>query len=131
MKRPTILIVDDDKDFLEMLEMAFRKHFIVIAEPNTENIIKIVSRIQVDILLLDVMLGTEDCRYLCKMLRRYQGINYFPILLMSSGINYLNEYAKWGADDYIQKPLTAGFLYQKINALLQKKHNGLNGTTVS
>lgn len=130
MKRPTILIVDDDRDFLEMLELAFRKHFIVIAESNTDSIIKIVSRIQVDLLLLDVMLDNEDSRYLCKMLKRHQGANYFPILLMSSGINYLNEFAKWGADDYIQKPLTPGFLYQKINALLQKKYNGINGTSV-
>jgi DNA-binding response OmpR family regulator len=120
-----ILVVDDSKDLLELLTimLKLKGHQAATARNVMDTIIKI-KYFSPDLIMLDVLLGNESGKELCKSIKdNHPNIS---VLLMSANPALLKNYRTYKADDIIEKPFDVNILNEKINNLLtlgNKKKN--------
>lgn len=117
-----ILLVEDDRPLALGIIFALKKEgFNVLASENLDNSRKILNTNNIDIILLDVMLGDENGYTLCEELRERN--ENTPIIFMTA-CDQEEDIVKgldMGADDYITKPLRINILISRINAVLRRK----------
>ena len=123
-KGPKLLIVEDDKDLLEVLEEHFTKAgFEVVTSSDGDKAMEIINSNPPEVLLADVMIPGYDGWDLTKMVRHspYDSIKQMPVILMSSR-NTMVDIAhglKLGATAYICKPLEVEGIVFKVQQVLE------------
>ncbi len=121
-----ILIADDDKDFLEMLERYLKSAgFDVFGCHNAKIAYSQLIKANPDLILTDVeMPGINGFEFL-KMIRDNPKFSITPVIMMSgkkiSEIDMIEGYQN-GSDDYIVKPFSMHVLSAKIKALLKRAY---------
>lgn len=116
-----ILVVDDDKAILDMVENILNKdgHQITkISDPEKID----VEKLQLyDLILLDVMMPGMDGFLLCSKIRKLVDC---PILFLTAKTeeNSLVNGLALGADDYIHKPFGVMELRARVLAHLRREH---------
>jgi len=118
-----ILVVDDEKQFLEMMTIRFEAngYEVITATDGKEGLTKAKSE-NPDIILLDVMMPEIDGFEVCKLLKndeRYSGIPIIICTAMAQTAD-LETSKKAGADAYVTKPFDHSILLSKIEELLEK-----------
>ncbi|WP_343216135.1 response regulator transcription factor [Clostridium mobile] len=118
-----LLFVDDDKYIIDLLKITFNKeqfHNIYTAN-NGQEAIQICKKINIDLILLDVMLPDCDGFILCRQLREITNV---PILFLTAKITDLDELSgfAFGGDDYIKKPFNPLKVVARVKAQLNRKH---------
>lgn len=115
-----ILIVDDDRDLLEMLNQYFtlKNYTIITAENGVEAIEKI--NMNPDIILLDVNMPGMDGIEVCKRIR---DIVSCPIIFLTARVEEKDRVMGLlsGGDDYITKPFGLKELDARIIAHLKRE----------
>ncbi len=114
-----ILVVDDNKDLLEMVEMTLSRlgyHITTLAKGS--GFFNIVESIRPDIILLDIFLGDADGRTLCYNLKLQPAYENIPVILYSAGYIHLSTIENSKADEFIIKPFDIKYLVEKIKTLL-------------
>ena len=115
-----ILIVDDDRDLLEMLNQYFtlKNYTIITAENGMEAIEKI--NMNPDIILLDVNMPGMDGIEVCKRIR---DIVSCPIIFLTARVEEKDRIMGLlsGGDDYITKPFSLKELDARIIAHLKRE----------
>src|SRR5678815_2724963 len=114
-----ILVVDDDKDLLEMVEMTLSRlgyHIITLAKGSV--FLNIVESTRPDIILLDIFLGDADGRTLCYNMKLQPAYENIPVILYSAGYVPLSSIRHSKADEFIIKPFDITSLVEKIKTLL-------------
>ncbi len=129
-----ILIVDDEKDLVEMLALALHKKGYEIAQAynGSQAWEKIQAEVP-DLIILDLMLPDLDGWEICRMVRRDERkqIRSIPILILSA--RALSEDRVHGlglgADDYMTKPFSTAELVIRVEKILEKSEaiRGLYG----
>lgn len=120
----TILIADDEKDFLEILSYNLKKEgFDVIAVEEGKAALDTLSK-EPDLIILDVMMPEMDGYDVCKTIRA-RGIET-PIIFLTAKDSEFDEVLglEIGGDDYITKPFSPMTLIARVRAHLRK-----SGTT--
>jgi len=120
---PRILIVDDDKDLLEVVQsLLIKKGFEVDAHTNWDDAYKNIEDFQPQIILLDVFLSGVDGLEICKSLKAAAHTSHIPVIVFS-GYPSIGETAiyEYGADDFITKPFEVYDLIDKIHSVLSKR----------
>ena len=121
-----ILIVDDERDLVEMLAYNLEKrgYRVIKAYDGFEAWQKIESE-RPDLLILDLMMPNLDGWELCRMVRRSQnkatqemGILMLTAKAMPEDKVYGLEI---GADDYLSKPFSLNELILRVAKLIQKQ----------
>ena len=115
-----ILIVEDYpelKDFFKLL-LELNNFEVKSASTGTE-LNALLNTFVPDLILLDVMLGGENGRDLCK--RTKQTHQQIFIILISANHKLLIDYEECGADAIIEKPFNIEDVLNKIKKLLHKK----------
>ena len=114
-----LLIIDDAAELLDALRYIFEHNgYVVHTVNNPVDIYHEVFQFQPDVLVLDILLGGEDGREICKKLKKDQKNKDLKILMFSANPNYLKDYKDYGADDYIEKPFDITTLLEKVQSLL-------------
>jgi len=72
-----------------------------------------------DLIILDVMVGGDDGRDICREIKA-AGHRQIPVILYSANPELLVNYRECNADDVLNKPF-------EIKELLEKVRNGLSG----
>jgi DNA-binding response OmpR family regulator len=114
-----ILIVDDDKDLLEMVEMTLSRlgyHITTLAKGAC--FFNIIESSHPDIILLDIFLGDADGRTLCYNLKLQPAYENIPVILYSAGYVPHSTIEHSKADEFITKPFEIKSLLEKIKKLL-------------
>lgn len=121
--RPTILLVDDNKEMVDYLRSNFRQNYVTLTAGNGEEALAIMKEHQVDIVLSDVMMPGIDGIKLCQLIKRNLQTCHIPVLLLSAkgSIDAQTEGIQAGADDYIAKPFSINLLNGKIANLLKAR----------
>ncbi len=115
-----LLIVDDDERIRGLLQkFLVRSGFLVSSARDAAHARRILSGLEFDLIVLDVMMPGEDGIALCRDLRK--SITTPILLLTAKGetedrINGLEA----GADDYLSKPFEPKELLLRINAILRR-----------
>ena len=115
-----ILIIEDDDELREVLkDFMEAEGFTVKGVPTAEAGIEYLETQLVRIILLDIMLPGIDGFAACTAIRENKNI---PIIMMSARSDDENKLMgyKLGADDYVEKPISAKILIAKINVLLHR-----------
>ncbi|MGR3320738.1 MAG: response regulator [Pseudooceanicola sp.] len=117
---PHLLIVDDDERIRDLLaRFLSRNGFLVTAARDAEHARRLLTGLEFDLIVMDVMMpGTDGIT----MTRRLRETLSTPILLLTAKgeardrINGLEA----GADDYLPKPFEPRELLLRINAILRR-----------
>ena len=115
-----LLIVDDDERIRTLLQkFLMRNGFLVTAARDAAHARRILSGLDFDLIVLDVMMPGEDGLALTASLRETMST---PILLLTAKGETENRIAglEAGADDYLAKPFEPKELLLRINAILRR-----------
>lgn len=114
-----ILVVDDDKDFVDILErrLSGRGYAIIVARDGVEAIKKAKSE-RPDLIILDIMLPEMDGYKVSRLLKFDTKYKDIPILILSCHRDIENMSSQVGADAYLTKSNDAQELFGKIESLI-------------
>jgi len=116
-----ILIVEDDKDLLELLEHRLQKeHYETLGFLSTKYVKKVLEEESVDLILMDRNLpDIEGSEYIA--LLREKGMDIPVIFLSAKSSNaHIEEGFLRGGDDYVTKPFELRELLLRVEALLRR-----------
>jgi len=123
---PRILIVDDERDFIELVQYrlsALGCEFIV-ANDGVQALSQ-ARQFKPDLILLDILLPDLDGLSVCEILRRQPGTKKIPIIFMSALSGTVTKRtASVQADDFFTKPLDLPRFERRISDLLHLEAAG-------
>lgn len=121
-KASSILIVDDDRKILTVLQSALAQdgYTIYTAESGEEALEQIVQY-PIDLLVLDMMLPGISGLEVCKWVREHIS-SHLPIILISGAGNEANKVKALSLDanDFVTKPFDISILQARVTAFLGK-----------
>ncbi len=120
--KPTALVVDDDLPTQQYMRTILKKEYKVLSVMNPDDMKKMISSESVDIVLMDLSLGSEkDGLTLTREIRNTSGISKIPIIALTGhAFPQDRENAlKAGCDEYLSKPFRKEQLFQIMNTLLK------------
>ena len=115
-----LLIVDDDERIRDLLKkFLMRNGFLVTAARDAQHATRVLSGLDFDMIIMDVMMPGEDGISLTRSLRATHDT---PILLLTAKGETEHRIAglEAGADDYLSKPFEPKELLLRINAILRR-----------
>jgi putative two-component system response regulator len=124
METPSILVVDDVRSNLELMEAVFMKEgFRVYTALGGDAAIDLFMSHSIDLAVLDVMMPGVDGFELCTRLKDISGKRFFPVILLTALTDRQSKIKgiASGADDFISKPFDNSELMMKIRSLLKLK----------
>jgi CheY-like chemotaxis protein len=130
MKNNTkILIIDDDPDYVEAIKAILenKSYKVVTAYDKNEGMKKIDSE-KPDLIILDIMMEKLDDGFtICYKLKHDPELKKIPVLSVSAvtektGLKFSPETdgEYFEADDYVEKPVKAVDLLERVERLLNK-----------
>ena len=118
-----ILIVEDEKDIVKMLEYNLKKEgFRIVSCHDGEDALDLASREGPDLILLDLMLPRVDGIEVCKELKKESKTSLIPIIMLTAKSQESDKVLglELGADDYVTKPFSPRELIARIKAVLRR-----------
>jgi DNA-binding response OmpR family regulator len=122
MSRKKVLLVDDEKDYREILAQTLkRRGYEVAACEDGETALARLPEFAPDIVLLDVNMPGIDGFEVCRRIRSDPKFGTVPILMITvqSGDEDTVQGLSIGADGYLAKPFSSEELLARIGALLR------------
>jgi len=110
-REPTVVIVEDDKNFANILQDYSRDHgykSIMVSEGT--NAVEIIKEHLPDAVILDIMLPGKDGWQILKELKALTDTMHIPVHLMSAGDAAANRVRREGAISFLKKPIDTGAL---------------------
>jgi two-component system phosphate regulon response regulator PhoB len=124
MARENILIVEDDKDILELLEYNLgREGYKTLGAETGEDGLKIAEKAAPDLVLLDLMLPGIDGLEVCRKLKAGSSTSDVPIIMITAKGEETDVVTglELGADDYVTKPFSVQIVIARIRAVLRRR----------
>jgi DNA-binding response OmpR family regulator len=119
MATPTILIVDDNPDWVGFVDRILTQHhFSTLRAYSGQECLELVRSRTVDVIVLDVMMPGMDGLEVCRHLK--QVVPTPPIILLTAKDDMTTRSAgmSLGASDFLIKPINPRDLIARIHTLL-------------
>ncbi len=123
MAKQTILVVDDEKDLLDLIEYNLKKEgFDVIKAEDGQKGIELAREKKPNLVLLDIMMPKMDGLEVCDVMREDKDLKGIPIIFLTARSDEKTEVEglNKGGDDYITKPISTTKLISRIKAVLRR-----------
>jgi len=125
VKTPTVLVVDDNQENLELLQ-AYLEDLDCRTVPARDGLqaLEIIAASAPDLVLLDVMMPKMSGFEVCKRIKNDPKTSDIPIIMVTA----LNEFGDIehgidsGTDDFISKPVNKLELLTRVKTMLKLKH---------
>ena len=125
MPKEKILVIDDEKDLLKLLEYNLRKegYEVVLAETGEKGL-ELAGSEKPDLIVLDLMLPQIDGLEVCRLLKFDRGTRNIPVLMLTAKSSEVDQVVglELGASDYLTKPFSVKVLLARLKNIL--KHKG-------
>lgn len=118
-----ILVVEDNADIMELIRFNCEKEgFATLAAASAEQALKVVERVSVALILVDIMLPGRDGLALCRLLKANVMTRGVPIVMVSAKGEEADIVAglEQGAEDYVTKPFSPRVLIARLKAVLRR-----------
>ncbi|MBU3160845.1 response regulator transcription factor [Clostridium frigoris] len=115
-----VLIVDDENKIVDVVKSYLEKEGCEVFEAfDGKQALEIFKRINLDLILLDLMLPDMTGEDICKIVRKESRV---PIIMLTAKIDEASIVAglNIGADDYITKPFSPRVLMARIFAIFRR-----------
>jgi DNA-binding response OmpR family regulator len=134
VKRPRILVIEDEEDIAHSLKYNFEKDgaFLVDVAADGEKGLLEAGRRQYDLIILDLNLPGIDGLTVCKSLRQQRLTADVPIIMLTARVDETDKVVglELGADDYVTKPFSTRELVARARALLRRSGREDQGSEV-
>jgi two-component system, OmpR family, alkaline phosphatase synthesis response regulator PhoP len=121
--KETILIVEDEKDIVKMLDYNLKKEgYKTLVAHDGEDALDMANTKYPDLMLLDLMLPGLDGLEVCKQLKLERKTASIPVIMLTAKAQESDKVVglELGADDYITKPFSPRELIARIKAVLRR-----------
>lgn len=118
-----ILIVDDEKDIVELIAYNLNKEgFVTDSAPDGETALAKIKKGNYDLVILDLMLPGLQGVELCRIIRNDIQTASLPVIMLTAKGEEVDRVLglEMGADDYITKPFSPRELVARVNAVLRR-----------
>lgn len=129
-KMQNILIVDDERSNIDILLGIFKKinqnnSFNITAVKSAKQALTMISKREMDLILLDIMMPEMDGYELCKILKDDEKTKHIPILFITSNTDDKSIITAYnaGAEDYITKPFRPIEIIARVKLNLKLQEN--------
>ncbi len=117
-----ILVVDDDKSIINMVDIVLRKEQFqkVFKAVNALEAVKLAKEIDPDLVILDIMLPDSDGYEVCKQIREF---SMAPVIFLSAKNEETDKLVSFavGGDEYLTKPFSPKELVARIRVALRRQ----------
>lgn len=123
MNKGTILVIDDEKDLIELVRYNLeRERFDVICTDNGQSGLDIATRHRPDLIVLDLMMPGMDGLETCRKLRADSRTARIPVIMLTARATEADRIVglELGADDYVIKPFSPRELVARVKAVLRR-----------
>lgn len=130
MKKPRVLIVDDEPQILRFLRPGLTAGDLdVITAVTGAEAVKLAATMAPDVIVLDLGLPDKDGKDVIREIRAWSKV---PIIVLSARDRESEKIDSLdlGADDYVNKPFGIGELMARIRASLRNRQQAENVTSV-
>jgi len=118
----TILVVDDEKDIVEMLQYNLEKEgYKVLTARNGKQALEQVKK-HVDLILLDIMMTEMNGLDVLRELKRVERTKSIPVVFLTAKGSEVDEVIglELGAEDYIVKPISIKKLIARVRTAIRR-----------
>jgi CheY-like chemotaxis protein len=124
-KIPTVLVVDDNQQNLELLQ-AYLEDMDCTTVPAVDGpqALEIIANEPPDLILLDVMMPKMSGFEVCKRIKNDPDTTNIPVIMVTA-LNELADIERGidsGTDDFISKPVNKLELLTRVRTMLKLKH---------
>jgi DNA-binding response OmpR family regulator len=129
-----ILIVEDEKDILQLVKLYLEKEgFRTVAATTGTEGLKLVKSDKPDLMVLDLMLPEMDGLEVCKRVRSAPETATLPIIMLTAKAEESDTIIglELGADDYVTKPFSPKTLVARVKALFRRLERSPDKAAVS
>jgi DNA-binding response OmpR family regulator len=120
MSGEIILLVDDEKDILDLLEIYLKNEgYSIVQAANGIEALEVLRHKKVDLIILDIMMPRMDGIQACLKIREEQNM---PIIMLSAKSQDMDKIfgLSTGADDYMTKPFNPMELIARVKSQLRR-----------
>ena len=123
MSKPTLLIVEDEKNTRDGLARALRKNYTVLLAEQGQAALDLLDQQPVDLVLSDIRMPGMDG---LAALRKIQERSDVPVIFVTARRRELEQVLglELGADDYVTKPFSLRELAARVRAVLRRAGKG-------
>ncbi len=127
-KKPKILLVDDDTDFLDAIKtiLESRPYEVIVALEGEEALRKAREE-KPDLVFLDIIMPVKDGFTAAEEFKKDPQLSSIPIVMLTSYSQMKGQTSipvsrgfQLEAEDYIEKPISPGELLDRVEKYLQK-----------
>ena len=132
MAEPTILIVEDEKDAVEMYRIVLEvEGYRVMVAYTLQAALKHLEKEKPDLILLDVVLRGTSGLDLCEIVRKDPKLEDLPIVIISNldSPEDIKAGLDAGASVYLTKPISQDELLEAVQQNLRPPSAGSNSET--
>jgi two-component system, OmpR family, alkaline phosphatase synthesis response regulator PhoP len=126
--RKNILIVEDEKDIIEVLRYYLEKeNYRVHVAQDGFQALELASKIIPNLILLDLMLPRLDGVETCRRLKADELLRDIPVIMVTAKAEEADKIKglEIGADDYVTKPFSAKELVARVKAHLRRREGSI------
>lgn len=123
MSKETILIVDDERDLLDLIEYNLEKEgYGVLKAENGQEGIRLAKKHHPDLIILDVMMPKMNGIEVIRELKYDRDLKFKPVIFLTARSDEKTELEglELGADDYLAKPISTAKLLSRIKTVLRR-----------
>jgi putative two-component system response regulator len=120
-QKPTILVVDDTPDNLDLMgDLLMDDYRVKVANSGKKALEIIQSASPPDLVLLDIMMPEMDGYEVCRILKSSEETKNIPVIFLTAKTNTIDEQKGFeiGAVDYITKPISPAIVMARVKTHL-------------
>jgi len=119
IERLRIILIDDDEDFLKVMEMAMMEKFDLLTEEDGIEGLNKIIKYEPDLIILDIMLPKMSGLQICESIKNESYLKDIPVIFVSAKTEkkVIEKTRMLGALDYISKPFDPVDLIRKIERM--------------
>ncbi len=123
MSKGTILVIDDEKDLIELVRYNLEKEgYDVIAATDGQSGLEVIRKHRPELVMLDLMMPGMDGLQVCQHLRADQRTARTPVIMLTAKATEADRIVglELGADDYVTKPFSPREVVARVKAVLRR-----------
>jgi len=123
--KKTILIVEDNSDFRQLLNKHLSNYYNTIEASNGEMGYELCLQKMPDLVITDMMMPVMNGIEMCNQIKNNIETSHIIVILLTAKIDEETRYESYlaNADSYIAKPVDVRTLYTRIESLLAQREN--------
>lgn len=121
--KPVLLVVDDNDEMVRFITTNFELDYSVLSASNGKEALELLGENSISLIICDWMMPVMDGVELLKRVRGNENYSHIPFVMLTAKTDNVSkiETMKNGADAYVEKPFSIGFLEARIENLLEMR----------